>query len=384
MPHIKPDIESFARIKVVGVGGSGGNAVNHMVRSKVRGAEFIAINTDAQDLHQNLASKKIRVGKGITKGLGTGMNPELGRQAAEETKDEIQEVLKGADMVFITCGMGGGTGTGGAPVVAQAAKAQGALTIGVVTKPFAFEGTERGKLAEGGLIRLREAVDALIVIPNDRLLNLVSKETPFLSAFAMCDEVLRHAVEGISDLITVPGIINVDFADVKSVMQNAGSALMGIGHGHGESRAESAARAAISSPLLDISINGARGVLFPVPGGSDLTMWEINEAAKIITSSIDPTAKVIFGAIQDDRLKKGDLKIPFVASGFPDEANGKIATLFAGAGAGSSFQKNGFLNGNNKNGAPASATNGAKAPEPQTQEESEWDSIPAFIRRQRK
>ena len=384
MPHIKPDIESFARIKVVGVGGSGGNAVNHMVRSKVRGAEFVAINTDAQDLHQNLASKKIRVGKGITKGLGTGMNPEIGRQAAEETKDEIQEVLKGADMVFITCGMGGGTGTGGAPVVAQAAKAQGALTIGVVTKPFAFEGAERGKLAEGGLIRLREAVDALIVIPNDRLLNLVSKETPFLSAFAMCDEVLRHAVEGISDLITVPGIINVDFADVKSVMQNAGSALMGIGHGHGESRAEMAARAAISSPLLDISINGARGVLFAVAGGSDLTMWEINEAAKVITSSIDPTAKVIFGAIQDDRLKKGDLKITVIASGFPDEANGKIATLFAGAGTGSSFQKNGFLNGNNKNGVPASAANGAKASEPQSQEESEWDSIPAFIRRQRK
>lgn len=370
MPHIKPEIESFARIKVVGVGGSGGNAVNHMARSKVRGAEFIAVNTDAQDLHQSLAPKKIRIGKGITKGLGTGMNPELGRQAAEETKDELHEALKGADMVFITCGMGGGTGTGAAPVVAQAAKAQGALTIGVVTKPFVFEGLERSKLAEGGLIRLREAVDALIVIPNDRLLNLVSKDTPFLSAFAMCDEVLRHAVEGISDLITVPGIINVDFADVKSVMQNAGSALMGIGHGHGEARAETAARAAISSPLLDVSINGARGVLFAIAGGSDLTMWEVNEAAKVITASIDPTAKIIFGAIQDERIKKGDIRITVIASGFPDENGAKSATLF-GTG-GSSFQRN------------IVPQNGAKTPEPQNQEESEWDSIPAFIRRQRK
>lgn len=375
MPHIKPEIESFARIKVVGVGGSGGNAVNHMVRSKVRGVEFITVNTDAQDLHQNLASKKIRIGKGITKGLGTGMNPELGRQAAEETKDELHETLKGSDMVFITCGMGGGTGTGGAPVVAQAAKAQGALTIGVVTKPFAFEGSERAKIADNGLIRLREAVDALIVIPNNKLLNIVSKETPFLAAFAMCDEVLRHAVEGISDLITVPGIINVDFADVRAVMQSAGSALMGIGHGHGESRAEAAAKAAISSPLLDVSINGARGVLFTVAGGADLTMWEINEAAKIITSSIDPAAKVIFGAIHDERLKKGDVKITVIASGFPDDNEGKSATLF-----GSAFQKNNFLAQNNKNSAPPSA-NGSKNIEPQTSEESEWDSIPAFIRR---
>lgn len=379
MPHIKPEIESFARIKVVGVGGSGGNAVNHMVNSKVRGVEFIAVNTDAQDLHQNLASKKIRIGKGITKGLGTGMNPELGRQATEETKDELHEALKGSDMVFITCGMGGGTGTGGAPVVAQAAKAQGALTIGVVTKPFAFEGAERAKIAENGLARLREAVDALIVIPNDKLLNLVSKETPFLAAFAMCDEVLRHAVEGISDLITVPGIINVDFADVRAVMQSAGSALMGIGHGHGESRAETAAKAAISSPLLDISINGARGVLFAVAGGADLTMWEINEAAKVITSSIDPSAKVIFGAIQDERLKKGDIKITVIASGFPDDSGGKSATLF-----GSSFQKNSFLAQNNKNHTIQSPNGSQKVEPQQIQEESEWDSIPAFMRRQKK
>ena len=251
--------------------------------------------------------------------------------------------------------------------IAQAAKAHGALTIGVVTRPFQFEGQERGKLAENGLIKLREAVDALIVIPNDRLLGIVAKDTPFLSAFAMCDEVLRHAVEGISDLITVPGIINVDFADVRAVMQNAGSALMGIGHGYGESRAEAAARAAISSPLLDVSINGARGVLFAVAGGSDLTMWEINEAAKIITSSIDPSAKVIFGAIQDDRIKKGNLKITVIASGFPDES-GKPATLFSP----SISQKNGFFTAN-KNGK-----------EPPQDDDTEWDSIPAFIRRQKR
>jgi len=374
MPHIKPDIESFARIKVIGVGGSGKNAVNHMIRSKVRGVEFIAVNTDAQDLHQSLASKKIRIGKGITKGLGTGMNPELGRQAAEETKDEIQETLKGADMVFITCGMGGGTGTGASSIIAQAAKAHGALTIGVVTRPFAFEGAERAKIAESGLLRLREAVDALIVIPNDKLLSIISKDTPFLSAFAMCDEILRHAVEGISDLITVPGIINVDFADVRAIMQNAGSALMGIGHGHGEGRAEIAARTAISSPLLDVSVNGARGILFAISGGPDLTMWEINEAAKAITASVDPAAKVIFGAIQDERLKKGEVKVTVIASGFPDDHLNRSATLFP-------HPKQ--PNGQNGNGP---TTGVAKKPENGngSSEDSDWDSIPAFIRRRGK
>ena len=376
MPHIKPDIESFARIKVVGVGGSGANAVNHMIRSKVRGVEFIAINTDAQDLHQSLAHKKIRIGKGITKGLGTGMNPELGKQAAEETKDEIHEALKGADMVFITCGMGGGTGTGAAPVIAQSAKAEGALTIGVVTKPFAFEGLERARVAENGLIKLREAVDTLIVIPNDKLLSIVAKSTPFLSAFAMCDEILRHAVEGISDLITVPGIINVDFADVRAVMQSAGSALMGIGMGRGEARAEEAARSAISSPLLDISINGAKGVLFAVSGGSDLTMWEINEAAKIITASIDQDAKIIFGAIQDERLKKGDVKITVIASGFPDDHLGKSATLFGTMKVDQQAAP--------KIAQQSAPKNEAKKVIPQEPEDSDWDSIPAFIRRQRK
>ncbi|MDO8522795.1 MAG: cell division protein FtsZ [bacterium] len=403
MPQIKPEIESFARIKVVGVGGSGKNAVNHMVKSKVRGVEFLAVNTDAQDLHQSLAHKKIRIGKGLTKGLGTGMNPELGRQAAEETRDEILEALKGADMVFITCGMGGGTGTGGAPVVAQAAKSQGALTIGVVTRPFAFEGAERARLAEAGLSRLREAVDALIIIPNDKLLSVVTKDTSFLSAFSMCDEVLRHAVEGISDLITMPGVINVDFADVKSIMQNAGSALMGIGHAEGESRAEEAAKTAISSPLLDVSINGAKGVLFAIAGGADMTMWEIQNAAKVITESIDPDAKVIFGAIQDDRLKKGQLKITVIASGFPDGSTGKIPNLFGGFSpkTGANIARTVDAKADLKN-AIEQSTNGANhtnggglgsifsgassfsKKENPNPEDSEWDSIPAFIRRQKK
>lgn len=370
MPHVKPEIESFAKIKVVGVGGSGKNAVNHMVESKVRGVEFIAINTDAQDLHQSLAHRKIRIGKELTKGLGTGMNPELGKQAAEETKEEIQEALKGADMVFITCGMGGGTGTGASAVVAQTAKMNGALTIGVVTRPFVFEGAERARLAEAGLMRLRDAVDALIVIPNDKLLSVISKETPFLSAFAMCDEVLKNAVRGISELITKPGVINVDFADVRAIMQNAGSALMGIGYGRGEFRAEDAAKAAINSPLLDLSINGAKGVLFAISGGKDLTMWEIQEAAKIITSSIDVDAKVIFGAIEDSGLKKGEVKITVIASGFPGNGNSKMRTLF-----GAELRKD--QNGQNQNEQKDLSGDGET-------HDPELDSIPAFLRRQKK
>lgn len=318
MPKSNPDIEAFARIKVVGVGGSGGNAVNHMINSKVRGVEFISMNTDAQQLHHSLASKKIHMGKNLTRGLGTGMNPEIGRKASEETIEEIQSIIKGSDMCFIACGMGGGTGTGAAPVVAKLAKDQGALTVAVVTRPFFFEGTQRAYIAEQGLENLAREVDALIVIPNDRLLNLVDKNTTCLSAFAMCDEVLRQAVEGISDLITTPGIINVDFADIKAVMQNAGSALMGIGSAIGEKRAEEAAKAAINSPLLDVSIEGAKGVLFAIAGGEDLTMYEVQEAAKIITANIDKDAKVIFGAIRDDRLKKGEIKVTVIASGFPD------------------------------------------------------------------
>ena len=262
MPQLKPEIEAFARIKVLGIGGSGKNAVNHMVNSKVKGVEFIAINTDAQDLHNSLPKKKIHIGKNLTHGLGAGMNPDIGRKAVEENKEEIQEAIKGADMVFVAGGVGGGTFTGAAPIVARIAKELGALTVGVATKPFFFEGIQRMRLAEQGIEELKQSVDSIIVIPNDRLLSIVSKETTAKNAFAMCDEVLKQAVEGISDLITTPGIINIDFADIRAVLENTGSALMGIGLATGEKRAEEAARSAINSPLLEVSINGAKGVLF--------------------------------------------------------------------------------------------------------------------------
>ena len=319
MPKINPEIESFARIKVIGIGGSGKNALNHMITSKVRGVEFIVMNTDTQDLHNSLAEKKVHLGKNLTHGLGAGMNPEVGKRAAEETKAEIQDVIKGADMVFIACGMGGGTGTGAAPIVAQAAKEQGILTVAVVTKPFSFEGNQRMKLADMGLAELEREVDAILVIPNDRLIVISGKDVGFKQAFAMCDEVLKQAVEGISELITTPGIINVDFADIRAVMHDAGSALMGIGIAAGDGRAEKAALQAINSPLLDLSISGARGVLFAISGGDDLTIHEIQEAARIITESIDKDAKVIFGTIRDERLKKGEMKVTVIATGFPTD-----------------------------------------------------------------
>ena len=316
--QVRPEVESFARIRVVGVGGSGGNAVNHMVSSHVQGVDFVAVNTDGQDLHKNKAKRKIHIGKSITRGLGTGMNADLGKQAADETREEIQDAVKGSDMVFITCGMGGGTGTGAAPVVAKIARELGALTVGVVTKPFAFEGAQRARLAETGIADLRKAVDAVIIIPNDKLLSIVTRETGIRNAFAMCDDILKQAVEGISDLITQTGIINVDFADVRAVMQNAGSALMGIGTGIGEKRAEHAARAAINSPLLEVSINGAKGVLFSIAGGDDLGMLEVQDAANVITEAIDPDAKVIFGAVTDPTLKKGAIRVTVIATGFPE------------------------------------------------------------------
>ncbi|MEN9921411.1 MAG: hypothetical protein RLZZ517_389 [Candidatus Parcubacteria bacterium] len=324
MPQIKPEVESFARIKVIGVGGSGGNAVNHMVNQKVKGVDFIAVNTDAQDLHNSLAKKRIHIGKNLTKGLGTGMSPDLGRKAIEETKEEVQEAIKGSDMVFISCGLGGGTGSGASPVVANISRESGALTVAVVTKPFFFEGQHRARIANEALAALRQEVDAIIVIPNDRLLNNISKETTAKNAFAMCDDVLKQAVEGMSDLITTPGIINVDFADVKAILKDAGSALMGIGIASGEKRAEEAARTALNSPLLDVSINGARGVLFSIAGNDDLTMFEIQDAAKIITESMDPDAKVIFGTIKDEKLNKGEVKVTIIASGFPEEFQSKV------------------------------------------------------------
>jgi cell division protein FtsZ len=327
MPKVNPEIESFARIVVIGVGGSGKNAVNHMISSKVKGVTFIAMNTDTQDLHNSLAEKKIHIGKNLTKGLGAGMNPEIGKKAAEETKAEIQDVIKGADMIFIACGMGGGTGTGAAPIIARAAKEQGILTVGVVTKPFFFEGQHRGRLAEKGIEELAKEVDALITIPNDKLLQITEKNTNFKDAFSICDDVLRQAVEGISDLITTPGIINVDFADIRAVMSDAGSALMGIGSASGDNRAEKAAVQAINSPLLEVSIHGAKGVLFAISGGDDLTIHEIQDAAKIITESIDKDAKVIFGTINDDKLKKGEIKVTVIATNFPTDLPKK--TLFS-------------------------------------------------------
>ncbi|MES2470743.1 MAG: cell division protein FtsZ [Patescibacteria group bacterium] len=319
MPNITPEIEAFARIKVLGIGGSGGNAINHMINCKVKGVDFIGINTDSQDLHHSLAKKRIHIGKSLTRGLGTGMNPEMGRRAAEETKEDLQEAIKGADMVFVACGLGGGTGSGASPLVARTAKELGALTVGVVTRPFFFEGQQRSKIAEAALEDLKKEVDAIIVIPNDRLLSTIDRTTTVKNAFAMCDEVLRQAVEGISDLITTPGIINIDFADIRAVMENAGSALMGIGSASGENRAIEAAKMAINSPLLDLSITGAKGVLFSVAGGEDLTMFEVQDAAKVITESIDPQAKVIFGTVRDDKLKKNEVRITVIAAGFPQE-----------------------------------------------------------------
>ncbi|MDR3583085.1 MAG: cell division protein FtsZ [Candidatus Pacebacteria bacterium] len=319
MAEIKPPVETFARIKVVGVGGSGNNALERMIDAKLKGVEFVAINTDAQALHHNKAGEKVHIGKNLTKGLGAGMNPDVGRQAAEENRDEIQEVLKGADMVFVTCGLGGGTGTGAAPIVAETAKELGALTVAVVTKPFSFEGAQRRAIAEEGLENLRERVDTLITIPNDKLLQIIDKKTTLINSFKIVDDVLRQGVQGISDLITKPGIVNVDFADVKAIMSDSGSALMGIGIGVGENRAMDAAKAAINSPLLELSIDGARGVLFNVSGSTDLTMLEINEAANVITETIDPNAKVIFGAVVDETIKKGELQITVVATGFDDE-----------------------------------------------------------------
>lgn len=318
MPQIKPEVETFARIKVVGIGGSGKNAVNYMINSRVRGVEFISVNTDAQDLHHSLARKKIHIGKNVTRGLGAGMNPELGKRAAEETKEEVQETLKGADMVFLAGGQGGGTCTGAAPIIAKIAKEIGALTVAVVTKPFFFEGQQRMRFAEQGIEELRKSVDAIIVIPNDRILSTVAKDTTAKQAFMMCDEILKQAVEGISDLITTPGVINVDFADIRAVLENAGSALMGVGSASGDKRAEEAAKMAISSPLLDISIHGAKGVLFSIAGGDDVTMFEIQDAAKLITESVDPNAKIIFGTVRDEKIKKGEIKVTVIASGFPE------------------------------------------------------------------
>ncbi|PJE51306.1 MAG: cell division protein FtsZ [Candidatus Yanofskybacteria bacterium CG10_big_fil_rev_8_21_14_0_10_36_16] len=316
MAQVKPPFETFARIKIFGIGGGGNKAIQRMMDSKIHGVDFVAVNLDAQDLNVANTPTKILIGKNLTRGLGAGMNPAVGREAAEQSRDELHEVIKGSDMIFVACGLGGGTGTGASPIVAEIARDAGALTVGIVTKPFSFEGAARARIAEEGWKQLRDKVDALITISNDRLFSIIDRKTPLLEAFTKVDDVLRQGVQGISDLITIPGLINVDFADVRTIMSASGSALMGIGRATGEDRAIEAAKMAINSPLLEISIEGARGLLFNVAGGPDLAMAEINEAAKIITESTDPDARIIFGAVQDDSLKKGEIKITVIATGF--------------------------------------------------------------------
>ncbi len=320
---IKPEVEKFAKIKVVGVGGGGSNTVKSMmIEQNVEGVDFIAVNTDAQDLQASPAPIKIQIGKELTKGLGAGGNPEIGRKSAEESADLIHKHLEGADMVFITAGIGGGTGTGASPFIAEVAKKQGALTIGVVTKPFSFEGAKRALNAEEGIAQLKEKVDALITIPNDRLLETMDENRPLLDAFKLADSVLGQSVQGISDIIVQPGLINRDFADVKSIMEDAGSALMGIGYGSGENRAVVAAKNAIQSPLLEDSIEGAKGILFNVVGSSDLSLFEVNQAAQIINESAAADANIIFGAAIDENLED-QIKITVIATGFDAKARRK-------------------------------------------------------------
>lgn len=410
MAKINPEIETFARIKVIGIGGSGKNVINHMINSKVKGVEFIAVNTDVQDLHHSLAPKKIHIGKNLTRGQGAGANPELGKRAAEETKEELAEAIKGADMVFIAGGMGGGTGTGAAPVVARIAKEEGVLTVAVVTKPFFFEGVARMRLADAGLAELEHAVDALIVIPNDKILSIVDKNTPAGDGFAMCDEILRQAVEGISELITTTGKINVDFADIRSVMQNAGTALMGVGRAAGENRAKDAANMAINSPLLDVSIHNAKGVLYVVTGGADLTMPEIADASRVITEHIDKEAKVIFGYNQIEGIKKGEIQVTVIATGFPNQNISTKKNLFSDSPAvlipsvlpdeaGESLTLNRAERRQINNGLPEEQIIVRKAdkPEPTKElkkedimsivvdedEDDNWNAVPAFLRRKK-
>ncbi|AGL02962.1 cell division protein FtsZ [Desulfoscipio gibsoniae] len=317
------DLDQYAHIKVIGVGGGGNNAVNRMISAGLKGVEFLSVNTDSQALQMALANSKIQIGAKLTKGLGAGANPDIGQKAAEESRDDIEQLLRGADMVFVTAGMGGGTGTGAAPVVAEIAKEMGALTVGVVTKPFTFEGRKRMLQAEHGIQNLKEKVDTLITIPNDRLLQVVEKNTSIVEAFRIADDVLRQGVQGISDLIAVPGLINLDFADVKTIMKDTGSALMGIGHSSGDNRAVESARAAISSPLLETSIEGARGVLLNITGGTSLGLFEVNEAAEIIAQAADPEANIIFGAVVDERMEE-EVRVTVIATGFDQKQYTKV------------------------------------------------------------
>ena len=384
MPQIKPEIETFAKIKVIGVGGGGGNAIGRMMACRIKGVSFAAVNTDVQDLHYSNAPEKIHIGKELTKGLGAGMHPEIGRQAAEENREEIRDALKNLDMVFITCGLGGGTGSGASPIIAEEARGVGALTVAVVTKPFNWEGIQRARIAGEALGQLKEKVDTLITIPNDRILQVIDRKTSLVNAFVVVDDVLRQGVQGISDLITAPGLINVDFADIKTVMETGGPALMGIGRATGSDRAGEAARAAINSPLLELSIDGAKGVLFCVGGGLDMAMAEVNEAAQIITESIDPEAKVIFGAIIDDKLRKGELKITVIATGFEGDGSSTPVLPLEKEETKSDLETaEGNKNIFSAVSGPIETKSDSNLDAIEPPENDEWD-IPAFVRRKKK
>jgi len=375
---IKPQTTSFAKIRVIGIGGAGGNAVNTMITDgQIHGVEFMAINTDAQALLISQAQVKVQIGENLTRGLGSGGNPEVGTKAAEESREKIKEMLEGTDMVFLTAGMGGGTGTGATSVIAEVAKEVGALTVAVVTKPFQFEGTRRMVAAEEGIESLKERVDTLIVIPNQRILEVIDKKLSLLEAFKVADSVLNHGVQGISDLITIPGLINVDFADVKTIMTSAGSALMGIGIGVGENRAQLAARQATSSPLLEVSMDGARGVLYNIIGGTDLSMSEVNEASRIISQAADPDANIIFGATIDENLHD-QIRITVIATGF-DESRKRLQELVERPDENMNMGMGSQMNQDQSQQAP-----GFSSPLPiQTKEEDEEESIfdiPAFLR----
>jgi cell division protein FtsZ len=374
--EVKPAIETFAKIKVIGVGGSGNSAINRMIASGIKGVDFITINTDAQALHHSAAPHKLHIGENVTKGLGAGMDPNIGRQAAEESQEQIHDMVKGADMVFITCGLGGGTGTGAAPIVSEIARETGALTVGVVTMPFSFEGAKRQAIAQSGQKDLKDQVDTIISIPNDQLLKVIDKKTSLLDAFKVVDDVLHQGVQGITEIITVPGLINVDFADVKAIMSDAGTALMGIGEASGEERALEAARQAIESPLLDLSIDGAKGVLFTVTGSPDFTMDEVNEAARLITNSADNDAKIIFGAVVDETLED-KIKITVIATGF---GAGQAPSVRPGAQEHSFEEPTSFAGRTTKSVFDEPDTPATQA---KSKEEEELE-IPAFIRKKLK
>lgn len=389
MLEFDTSLDQLAVIKVIGVGGGGNNAVNRMIEHGVKGVEFIAVNTDAQALNLSKSPVKLQIGAKLTRGLGAGANPEVGKKAAEESKEQIEEALRGADMVFVTAGMGGGTGTGAAPVIAQIAREIGALTVGVVTRPFTFEGRKRSTQAMTGITAMKEAIDTLIVIPNDRLLEIVDKNTPMLEAFREADNVLRQGVQGISDLIAVPGLINLDFADVKTIMSNKGSALMGIGISTGENRAAEAAKKAISSPLLETSIDGAKGVLMNITGGSNLSLFEVQEAADIVASASDEDVNMIFGSVINDNLKD-EIIVTVIATGFNDVVPTPRPTRSSGFGAGRSQQaapqqqQQVPTRESRREEAPSYQQQEPTRREQQTPQHEETLDIPTFLRNRQK